>query len=82
MDFWCNKNIKSPTKVQQNFLQWYIIIHHNAIFISKSNKISVNPQIPKECFGNNRNAPFVCAPWARSNGCKSRTRLGNEEVYS
>lgn len=25
---------------------------------------------------------FVCAPWARSSGCKSRTRLGNEEVYS
>ena len=25
---------------------------------------------------------WVCAPWARSNGCKSRTRLGNEEVYS
>ena len=25
---------------------------------------------------------FVCAPWARSNGWKSRTRLGNEEVYS
>ena len=25
---------------------------------------------------------LVCAPWARSNGGKSRTRLGNEEVYS
>lgn len=25
---------------------------------------------------------FVCAPWAHSNGWKSRIRLGNEEVYS
>ena len=25
---------------------------------------------------------LVRAPWARSNGCKSRTHLGNEEVYS
>ena len=25
---------------------------------------------------------LVCAPWVRSNGWKSRTRLGNEEVYS
>ena len=56
MDFRCNKNARSPTKVQHNFLQWYIIIHHNAIIISKSNKISVNPQIPKERFRNNRNA--------------------------
>ncbi len=45
-------------EVQQNFLRWYIIIRHNAIFISESNKISVNSQIPKERFGNNRSALF------------------------
>lgn len=54
-----NKDTKSPTNVQQNFLRWYIIIRYNAFFISKSNKISVNPQIPEERFGNNRNAFFL-----------------------
>ena len=46
-------------QVQRNFLRWYIIIRYNAIFISKSNKISVNPQIPKERFGSDRNAFFT-----------------------
>ena len=46
-----NKDTKSPTNVQQIFLRWYIIIRYNAFFISKSNKISVNPQIPEERFG-------------------------------
>ena len=63
MDFGYGKIAESPTKVQQIFLQWYTIIHHNAIIISKSNKISVNPQIPKERFGNSQNAPF-CAFYA------------------
>ena len=41
-----------------------------------ASEISVNELAKKAGYS------LVRAPWARSNGCKSRTHLGNEEVYS
>ena len=45
VDLGCSKNAKSPTKVQQIFLQWYIIIHHNAITVTRRFTLHISDDI-------------------------------------
>lgn len=41
-------------------------------------KIKNNGNHTNGCAPKRHGHLLVCAPWARFNGCKSRTRLGNE----